>query len=340
MPRGRIFALLGIGIVAGGIATAVALLLPWTSGVASKERERIDFVTWFTVAICIAIFAIVVAIMVYAILHFRAAPDDDSDGPPVHGNTTLEIVWTLIPTVLVTAIGIVSAVVLAKNDAQASDTLNVNVTAQQFSWSFAYPDAKGATFGTLRLPVNRSVELHFTAKDVIHSFWVQQFGQKQDTVPGIDTQLHITPTKVGSYPVICTELCGLGHATMRSQVIVMKEDAFDKWLKDQSKPAGGGGGPSSGGADGKAVFDDNQCGACHTLTAAGAKGTIGPDLDKLPQYAQQAGQELDPFIRESITDPNKYVQPGFPKNTMPPFDLSPAQLDALVQYLIDSSKKG
>jgi cytochrome c oxidase subunit II len=336
MRRGPIFALLGLGVLAGAIATAVAVLLPWLPHPASKERVRIDFVTWFTVAICIFIFAIVAAVLLYSVYRFRAAPDDDSDGPPVHGHTGLEIVWTLIPTLLVTAIGIVSAVVLAKNDAQAKGTLNINVTAQQFAWSFAYPTAKNLTSGTLRLPVNRSIELHFDSRDVIHSFWVQEFGQKQDTVPGIATELHITPTKIGTYPVICTELCGLGHAVMRTEAVVMPQAAFDKWLADQTKTTGS----SDTGTAGAAVFKNNQCGACHTLTAAKATGKIGPDLDKLPQYAKTAGQELGPFIRQSVTQPNDYVEKGFPKNTMPPFDLPKPQLDALVQYLIDSSKKG
>ena len=318
MRRGSILGLLGIGIVAGGIATAVAVLLPWLPEDASRERGRIDFVFWFTIGICIMIFAIVVAVLLYSILNFRAAPDDDSDGPPIHGHTGLEIVWTLIPTILVTAIGIVSAIVLGRNDAQGSDVFRVNVVAQQFAWSFSYPEAHNLTSGVLRLPVNRSIELSFTALDVIHSFWVPQFGQKQDTVPGLRTQLHITPTKLGTFPVICTELCGLGHATMRTTAIVMSTAAFNKWLKGQTQ----------------ATTSPNPA-------VSGASAKVGPDLDKLPQWAAQAKQPLDQFIRTSITDPNAYTQPGFPKNVMPPFTSLPkAQLDALVQYLIQSSKKG
>jgi cytochrome c oxidase subunit 2 len=166
------------------VAAAVAVFLPWFPIVASEERDRIDFVTWFVIGICIAIFALVAAVLMYSIWRFRAAPDDDSDGPPIHGHTGLEIVWTLIPTVLVTAIGIVSAIVLSRNDALGQNVLRVNVTAQQFAWSFSYPEAKGLTSGTLRLPINRSVLLTLNAKDVIHSFWVPEFGQKQDTVPG------------------------------------------------------------------------------------------------------------------------------------------------------------
>jgi cytochrome c oxidase subunit II len=276
-------------------------------------------------------------VMLYAVVKFRAAPDDESDGPPTHGHTTLEIVWTLIPTLLVTAIGIFSAIVLSRNDAEGANPLNINVTAQQFAWSFTYPEAHNLTTGVLRLPVGRSVELHFKALDVIHSFWVPEFGQKQDTVPGLPTKLHITPTKTGTFDVICTELCGLGHATMRSQAIVMPAAAFDKWLKGQTAATTS----SNASVSGAAVFKNNPCGSCHTLSAAGATAKVGPDLDKLPQYATQAKQPLAAFIRTSITDPNAYTQPGYPKNVMPPFKSLPTdQLDALVQYLIQSSKKG
>jgi cytochrome c oxidase subunit 2 len=296
MRRGSIASLIGIGVVAGGIAAAVALALPWLPTPASREAGRIDFIFWFTVTICIVIFALVAAVILYAVTHFRAAPDDDSDGPPIHGHTKLEILWTLIPTLLVTSIAIASAIVLSKDDALGKNVLRVNVTAQQFLWTFSYPDAKNLTSATLMLPKGRSVLLTFTSKDVIHSFWVPEFGQKQDTVPGIHPTLHITPDRLGTFDVICTELCGLGHATMRSTAVVMTPAAFDRWLKGQTKAISS---PSAGQA-GVAVFKNNGCGACHTLTAAGASAKVGPDLDKLPALAQQAKQPLEPFIRDSI----------------------------------------
>ena len=339
MRRGSIASLLGIGVVAGGIAAAVALLVPWLPTPASREAGRIDFVFWFVIVICIVIFAVVAAAIVYSVWKFRADPDDDSDGPPIHGHTGLEIVWTLIPTILVTAIAIVSAIVLSKDDALGSNYLTVNVTAQQFAWSFSYPDANNLTSGTLMLPKGRSVLLRFDSKDVIHSFWVPEFGQKQDTVPGLHPTLHITPDKLGTFDVICTELCGLGHALMRTSAQVVSPAAFAKWEHAQGKAIASPN-PSVSGA---AVFKNNSCGACHALKAAGASANTGPDLDKLPAYAQQAGQPLDAFIRTSITDPNAYVQKGYPKNVMPQTfgkSLSKQQLDALVAYLVSSSKKG
>ena len=348
MRRGSIVALLGIGLIAGGVATAVALVPTWLPEDASREAGRIDFVFWFVIAICIAIFALVAAVMIYAVLRFRVQPDDHEDGPPIHGHTGLEITWTAIPFVLVTAIAIVSAIVLSRNDAEAGNTLHVNVTAQQFTWTFGYPDAGNATSPLLRLPEGRSIELDMRSVDVIHAFFVPEFRTNEDIVPGLVTHVHITPTRVGTFPLICNELCGLGHALMRTQAIVMKPAAFDAWVKQQKKAAApapsGSSGSSSSSAAGLSVFNANSCASCHTLTAANATGTIGPDLDKLVAYAQQAQQPLSAFVHESIVDPNAYIQPGFPKGVMPQTvgqTLTKTQLDSLVTFLVQSaSKKG
>jgi cytochrome c oxidase subunit 2 len=334
--RGSIVQLVTLGVVIGAAATLVALLVPWLPPNAAEERDGIDLVFWFTTAICIAIFALVGAVIIYSVIKFRARPDDDADGPPIHGHTGLEIVWTSVPAVLVTAIAVISGIVLVKNDRAAANALNVNVTARQFAWTFSYPGRGNLSSAQLRLPVGRSVELHLTALDVIHSFWVPEFGQKQDALPGQDTKVVITPTRVGRYPVICTELCGLGHALMRTSAIVMQPAAFDAWVKRQQAAL-----KAPPGEAGKSVFGANGCASCHTLQAAGASGKVGPDLDKLPAYAKQAGKPLEDFVKESIVDPNAYVQPGFPKGVMPPFATLPKDLlDALVSFLIASSKGG
>ncbi len=344
MRRGSIVALLGIGLIAGGVATAVAVVPTWLPVDASREAGRIDFVFWFVIAICIAIFALVAAVMIYAILRFRVRPDDHEDGPPVHGNTGLEITWTVIPFILVTAIAIVSAIVLSRNDAEAGNTLHINVTAQQFTWTFTYPDASNATSPVLRLPEGRSVELDMRSLDVIHAFFVPQFRTNEDIVPGLVTTVHITADRVGTYPLICNELCGLGHALMRTQAIVMNSSAFEAWVTQQKKavapPASSGSSPSS--AAGLSAFNSNGCSSCHTLTAANAKGTIGPDLDKLVSYAQQAHQPLAGFVHESIVNPNAYVQPSYPKGVMPGTfgqTISKTQLDALVTFLVQSAQQ-
>src|SRR5215469_1913366 len=238
MRKGSIVALLGLAVIAGGVATAVALVPTWLPLTASREAGRIHFVIWFVIVICIVIFAIVAAVMIYSVARFRVQEDDFEDGPPIHGHTGLEITWTVIPFVLVTAIAIVSAIVLSRNDAQAQDTLRVDVMAQQFEFTFSYPDAKNVTSPVLNLPKGRSVELYMRSLDVIHSVFVPQFSQKEDIVPGLVTQLHITPTRLGTFPLECTELCGLGHSLMRTQAIVMTPAAFESWLRQQTASAG------------------------------------------------------------------------------------------------------
>src|SRR5688500_14108304 len=130
-----------IGVVVGLVTTAIAYFTPWVPEQASTRRDGIDFVFWMTTAICIAVFAVVASVIVYAVLRFRVQPDDDTDGPPIHGHTGLEIVWTAVPAILVTAISIVSAIVLAKNDNTGPNPLRISVTAQQFAWEFGNPCA-------------------------------------------------------------------------------------------------------------------------------------------------------------------------------------------------------
>jgi len=340
--RGSIVQLLLLGLLFGAAAAAVALLIPWLPPVASKERHRIDIVFWVATVICIGIFTVVASAIAYAVLKFRAAPDDDSDGPPIHGHTGLEILWTAIPTVLVTVIAIVSSVVLVKNGRAGPDPLRIEVTAEQFVWSFKYQNhaAQGITSPVLYLPRGESAKLTLISLDVIHSFWVPEFGQKQDAVPGTTQHLVITPTKDGTYPVICTELCGLGHATMRSQAVVMEPGAFASWARKQ-KPGGAAAAGASPAQAGQAAFQSNGCGSCHTLAAAHATGKVGPDLDKLVSEAQRAGKPLEAFVRESIVDPNAYVEKGYPKGVMPTNfgqAIPKQQLDALVTYLAQSAK--
>ena len=245
MRRGSIAALLGLALIAGGVATAVALVPTWLPEDASQQAGRIAFTFWFVIAICIFIFAIVAAVMVYAVMKFRVQEDDFEDGPPIHGHTGLEITWTIIPFLMVTAIAIVSAIVLSRNDAQAKDTLRVDVAAQQFEFTFSYPDARNVTSPVLMLPKGRSVELYMRSYDVIHSVFVPEFSVKEDIVPGLVTQLHVTPTRLGTFPLECTELCGLGHSLMRSQAVVVSPAAFDTWLKKQEKAAGASAGGTS-----------------------------------------------------------------------------------------------
>ena len=334
--RGVFWQLLLFTLIAGVISVGMALYPAWLPATASEQADRIGHVFWFTTIICAGIFAVVAAVLVYSLLKFRAPRGDnfETDGKPIHGHTGLEIAWTAVPFALVTAIAIFSAIVLGKNDKVGDNPLRIDVTAQQFAWSFKYPQHQNLAATVLRLPVDRTVRFHFAALDVLHSFWVPEFSQKQDTAPGIDTYLTVTPNKTGKFPIVCTELCGLGHAVMRSTVIVMGQRAWQQWVSRAGQATSGGGASA-----GKAVFTEQGCASCHTFKPAGATGTVGPDLDKLPEFAQAAGQPLEQFVRESIVDPDAHVEKGFPPNVMPKTykTLPDEQLDALVGFLTEGA---
>ncbi len=240
MRWSQIVQLAVIAVIVGAATTAVAVLIPWLPPSASEQRDRIDFTFWLATGISIFIFAVVVSAILFSVLKFRARPDDDTDGPPIHGHTGLEIAWTAVPALLVTVIAIAGAIVLTQNGKAGSNPLRVTVTAEQFAWRFEYANgtAREVQTPTLRLPLGRPVQLALHSKDVIHSFWVAEFGQKMDALPDTlefphPTELVITPTKLGTFPIICTELCGLGHSLMRSSVTVMRPDAFEKWARRQ-----------------------------------------------------------------------------------------------------------
>lgn len=235
MPRSRhTVPLLLVAIVVGGISVAVALLIDWIPETASEQGDRISGLLWFVIIASIVIFTGVVTVVVYSALRFRAKEGDESDGPPIHGHTVVEAVWTIVPTLLLAAMAVWAYLVLADNEAKASDRLMVDVTAEQFTWSFSYPDGQVAS-GDLRLPAGRQVELRMRSKDVIHDFYVPEFHTKQDVVPGITTHLIIDPTTPGTYQVLCAELCGVGHGVMRTRVIVMEQAAFDRWLANAKR---------------------------------------------------------------------------------------------------------
>jgi cytochrome c oxidase subunit 2 len=231
--RKGIVQLVAIGVVIAGALTLVALLFQWLPTSASEEFDRIQAIYWFVTIVSIAIFSLVTAVIVFSVWKWRVSDDDDRDGPPIHGHTGIEILWTAVPAVLVTAIGIVSAVVLARNADAGDNALEVRAIGQQFAWRFEYPEFDDLRTGELVLPVGRPAHFTMTAVDVVHSFWVPNFGQKMDAVPGIETEIVVTPKRTGEFTVVCTELCGLGHATMRAKARVVSAEEFEAWIEER-----------------------------------------------------------------------------------------------------------
>jgi cytochrome c oxidase subunit II len=232
--------------VAAVIATAIGIFLSyqihWFPVQASTQAVNTDRLYHVLVIASIPIFVLVVSVILYSIWQFRMKPGQElQDGPPIHGNTRLEVFWTAIPTVLILALVSYSFVVLRDNEKRPpGKEIKVEVIGQQFYWSYEYPPSVtgGAPLKSysLYLPKGESVYFEMRSKDVIHAFWIPAFRLQEDVVPGIVTHYRATPTRLGDYPVVCNLLCGVGHALMRSTAQVVTPAHFEAWLKSQEKP--------------------------------------------------------------------------------------------------------
>ena len=342
-----------VGIIATAIGIAIGLTIHWFPPADSTQADKIDTLWDVLIIATVPVFVLVTVIVCFAVIEFRMRPGEENlDGPPIHGNTRLEVIWTTIPAILI--VGLVTyAYVVMRDIEQAPAAGNervVAVTGQQFTWSFAYNEGgKKFTTAQLYLPAGKSVKFDVQSKDVIHDFWVPDFRMKIDAVPGITTHYRVTPKNpaaIGDHAIVCAELCGLGHAFMRQTAHILAPADFDKWVqKMTAKPAagGGGGGGAAAAIDAKQLFTNGDadtgataCATCHTLADAGAKGQVGPDLDKVLKGKDAA------FIKESILDPDKVIAPGYQPGVMPPNfgdTLSAEQVDALVKYLSQVTNK-
>jgi cytochrome c oxidase subunit 2 len=336
--------MIAIGVIASVIGVFICLQIDWFPTAGSTQADKIDTLYDVLLIVSVPIFVLVMTIAIYSVIAFRAKPGDRGDGAHIHGNTKLEVVWVTIPFMIVSALAIYGWVVLDDIEAAKPNELVVNVTGQQFAWTFDYPE-EHVTSNELVLPVDRPVHFQIHAKDVLHSFWVPAFRMKQDAVPGIETETRVTPTREGAYPVVCAELCGIGHATMRQQARVVPTSEFDAWVKDQTEGTAAAKEGQSPMAAGRAIFTsaDAGCNGCHTLDDANATAQVGPDLNDLAARAgtRVKGEGADEYVHESIVDPPAFVVKGYPGDTMPrdfADKLTPEEIDTLVKYLLGVAK--
>ncbi|MGI8845990.1 MAG: cytochrome c oxidase subunit II [Thermoleophilaceae bacterium] len=226
-----------LSIVATAVGIFLALQIDWFPTQATTKAHEIDTLYDVLLIVSVPIFVLVMAVVIFSVTQFKAKPGDLGDGAPIHGNTKLEIIWVTIPFLIVSALSIYGWVVLNSIEAKAGNTMVVNVKGQQFAWSFSYPSEGKVKSNTLMLPKDRPIEFRINTDDVLHDFWVPAFRVKSDAVPGLTTKIRATPNKLGTYAVVCAELCGLGHSTMRSRVQVMPAEKFNAWIASKQKGA-------------------------------------------------------------------------------------------------------
>ena len=376
-----------IGVIVTAIAIPLALIIPWFPAKGSIQAGNIRTLYDVLLIATVPIFVLVETVVLFSVWKFRMRPgQEEMDGPPIHGNTRLEVVWTAVPAILIVSLCTYAYAVLRSNENSKKGEMTVNVTTRQFAFEFSYPISPGkqVVSPVLYLAKDQPVVFQLRSFDVIHSFFVPSFSEKLDAVPGIVTTLRVTPNALGVYPVECTELCGAGHSLMRSSAHVVTPAAFTAWLRSQPingpPPIGtpppnvtravpgyavvpGGGSSSSAApstspsssasstsaAAGKAVFTGPAgCTGCHTLAAAGATGTIGPDLDVRlrtdcanPASQKIRGTTLKQCIETAITRPYAYLPSGYSAGIMPSNfaqRLTPGEIQALVNFLASAAK--
>lgn len=342
------FIIVAVLVVIATVLVSTALAsLPFLPPQASQQAATVDWLLKLELRIIAFLFSLIVVFTLYSIVVFRRKSGDTEDGPHVHGSTGLEIVWTIIPLITVLFLGVIGARSLSEITSAAPDELVVEVTAQQFAWRFDYPDY-GVTTAELHLPSGRQVHLKLTSVDVIHSFWIPELRVKQDAVPGMTTELRITPTEIGDYQVRCAELCGTAHYSMLAPVKIEEPAIFEAWVAANIAPTqattettsseASGGAQAAGAELGANVAQMQGCQACHSID--GSK-LVGPTWLGLygSQVALDDGTTVvadEEYLRRSILETNAQIVKGYPANVMPSIyqdTLSEEQINALVEYI-------
>ncbi|TVR24433.1 MAG: cytochrome c oxidase subunit II [Anaerolineaceae bacterium] len=331
--------LLGVGGLV--IAQLTPVLFP---DQASAEANQIDQLFKVMLGIGGSIFLLVQGVLIYSIIRYRKRQGDNTDGPTVHGNVTLEVVWTAIPAVVVLGLVIYSYQVWVDIQEPKEDELVVHVEARRFGWTFLYEDERltagngngNENSNATRFPApdlhvyaGQPVRLVMETEDVIHSFWVPEMRIKQDLLPGRTTEMRITPQLVDGrasdeyplrYRVVCTELCGSGHGAMFTYVYLHEdEESYMQWVDSSVESVLNP--PEDPVLNGMRIMASGVygCQSCHALQDSREGMTLswdavtGPSLQGIADRASTrvSGQPAEEYLYESIYDPGAYIVPGY-----------------------------
>jgi cytochrome c oxidase subunit 2 len=306
-----------------------------TPVLASEQGQNVDELFRVLYILASIVFGLVMGFLLYSVFAFRREKGDLTDAEPIYGHVGLEIAWTIIPLIVVLALGGVGAAALLdmSRPAVEAEALEISVIGSQWAWSFEYPQYD-ITTNELVLPVNRPARLVLSSRDVIHSFFIPEFRIKMDAVPGKVNELQLTATQVGEYRTYCAELCGTGHAFMVARVRVVDEPVFQEWVQNQQQPLVG---PADPVAQGQDLYETQGCQGCHSLDGS---RQVGPTFRGLfgSQQSLADGTTVvadEEYLRTSIIDPGRQVVEGY-NNIMPGTygqQLTSEQIEALIAFL-------
>ena len=329
----RHFVIVGILVIAMAVLTYVGLdtagLMPVQ---ASVQAIPVDWMWNLNVIAMSFLFALIIVPLFYSLVVFRRKKGETGEGEHIEGNTPLEITWTVIPLFVVLSFAYLGAYSLGETRRVDPQAMQINVTAQQFAFTFEYPEY-GIVSKEMYLPLGKQAILNMTSTDVIHSFWVPEFRIKQDIVPGITTEYRITPTIEGAYSVRCAELCGASHAYMLAPIQVVSQGNFDSWISERQVEAlAAAQTPES---RGETLVAQNACSACHSIDGSVLQGPTWKGLYG-SQVSLADGTSVtadDAFIAESILEPQATIVSGFETIQMPAYQFTEEQIADIIAYL-------
>ena len=291
---------------------------------ASNTAGNVDAVFYRILSIEICLLVIVTFALVFFVVKYNSRKKTVPEN--ISGSVPLEIIWTVIPTLIVLVMFYIGLVSFDSIRAVPKTVMDIRVTGRQWSWLFTYEN--GRQSAELRVPVGKAVKLLLTSDDVLHSFYIPAFRIKEDCVPKMETYLSFTPDEIGTYDIFCTEFCGLGHSGMVSKVIVMNDKDFDSWYAAV---------PSAAKIDGKKVLEEKGCLGCHTTDGSKKigptfKGLYDSQVTVLTNGKERTVKADEDYLRKSIREPKADVVKGYP-DIMPVIPLKPEELDAIVEYM-------
>ncbi len=329
-----------IPAISTAIATVALIVFLWrirlTPFLASAQGRVPDVLLRWLFTISAFFFSLVLSFLIYEVFAFRRRRGEEGDGLTIYNNPTLEIIWTAVPLIIVTVLGIYGAIGLVNiRQPPAQNELVIDVQARQWAWSFDYPVQNIRNMSEAVLPVNQPIVFRLHSSDVIHSFWITQFRIKMDAIPGITNELRLTPIQVGDYRVECAEICGTGHTYMMAPVRVLNQADFDQWVSQQQQAAQAT--PAAGGQDGRTIAQQAGCQNCHSLDGSPSagptwKGLYGSQV-KLADGAEATAN--DEYLYRSIIDPSAQIVQGFPDIMPKDFGgkLSDEQIKAIIDFI-------
>lgn len=293
---------------------------------ASNFVEGVDFTLYLILSISVFFLVGITAVMIYFL--FRYSKKNNPVATNIEGSHTLEIIWTVIPTILVLIMFWFGWTGYKPMLTAPSDAMEIEAVGQMWKWTFNYPNGKSSD--TLVIPLDKPIKLNLVSKDVLHSLYIPAYRIKQDVVPGKDLSMWFIGQKLGRYDILCAEYCGQLHSYMLSSVTVVEEERYEKWLVSEPD--------LSDEHPGLTLMKKNACLSCHTQDGT---RLVGPSFKGLIGKAETIvidGNDKDivvdeEYIRKKLKDPTFSTVKTYQKGLMPPLPLTDEEIDQIIDYI-------